>query len=102
MGLPIVSTTIGAEGLPVRDGIDLVLGDTPKDFAARVVELLSDEVRARAISARAAQLVRQHFGWGQAAARFADICENVISRRTISPKRREPAEIRLAPGSLKE
>jgi glycosyltransferase involved in cell wall biosynthesis len=102
MGLPIVSTTIGAEGLPVRDGLDLVLGDTPKDFAARVVELLSDEVRARAISVRAAELVRQHFGWGRAAARFADICENVISRRAILHKLREPGEIRLAPGSLKE
>ena len=39
MGRPVVSTTIGAEGLPVADGTDLVLADTPDRVADRFSEL---------------------------------------------------------------
>ncbi len=41
MEKPVVSTTIGAEGLPVNDGQELLLADTPAAFAAAVVRLLT-------------------------------------------------------------
>src|SRR5262249_31764722 len=41
MGLPLISTTIGAEGLPVRDGAELLLADAPEAFAAAVVRILT-------------------------------------------------------------
>lgn len=81
MELPIVSTTIGAEGLPVRDGVDLFLADTPEEFAGRVVALLQDEAHAQATGARAAALVRERFGWAQVATRFAEICADAIKLR---------------------
>jgi glycosyltransferase involved in cell wall biosynthesis len=81
MELPIVSTTIGAEGLPVRAAVDLFLADTPAEFADRVVELLQDEARAKETGARAAALVRERFGWGHVATRFADICADAVKLR---------------------
>lgn len=81
MELPIVSTTIGAEGLPVRAGVDLFLADTPAEFAGRVVALLQDEASAKAIGAQAAALVRERFGWAQVATRFAEICADAIKGR---------------------
>ncbi len=81
MELPIVSTTIGAEGLPVRAGVDLFLADTPAEFARRVVALLQDEASAKAIGAQAAALVRERFGWAQVATRFAEICADAIKGR---------------------
>src|SRR5258708_38841122 len=47
MEKPIVSTRIGAEGLSVRDGVDILLADTPGDFAEQVVGLLNNDSRAR-------------------------------------------------------
>ncbi len=48
---PVVSTSIGAEGLPVTSGEDCYLADSPQDFAARCLELLSDApLRARIAS----------------------------------------------------
>uniref|UniRef100_UPI00286A3B10 glycosyltransferase n=1 Tax=Armatimonas sp. TaxID=1872638 RepID=UPI00286A3B10 len=41
MGLPTVSTTIGAEGIEVTDGKDILLADTAEDFAAATLRLLS-------------------------------------------------------------
>lgn len=42
LGRPVVSTTIGAEGLDLRNGADILLADTPKDFARHCVALARD------------------------------------------------------------
>jgi GT2 family glycosyltransferase len=38
-GIPVVTTTIGAEGMGLEDGIDALIADTPEDFAGRIVQL---------------------------------------------------------------
>ena len=73
----IVSTTIGAEGLPVENGTELLLADTAEEFATAVVKVLGDNTFASELGARAASTVRQNFGWRQVAERFAAICEHV-------------------------
>lgn len=75
MEKPIVSTTVGAEGLPVRDESELLLADSPEDFATAVVRVLHDEEFAFHLGRRSATLVREQFGWNRVAQRFAEICE---------------------------
>ena len=75
MEKPIVSTTIGAEGLPVSDGRELRIADTPETFAASVVELLTNREAARKLGQQAGRVVRERFGWNGVAKRFAEICE---------------------------
>lgn len=74
----IVSTSIGAEGLPVADGKEIVLADTPEAFADAVIKLLQDEVLARDIGQQAAARVRRDFGWESVSDCFANICERYI------------------------
>ena len=78
----VVSTTVGAEGLPVRDGEELVLADTPEAFAEAVARLLTADDDARRLGAQAAESVRAQFGWERVAARFAEICERAHLART--------------------
>ena len=82
MGLPTVSTTIGAEGLPVVDGKHLLLADDPDTFAAACIALLRDPVRCRAMGDAADQYVRQNFGWDGVAHRFAELCQAAIPAAT--------------------
>ena len=77
----IVSTSIGAEGLPVTEGTEIVLADTPESFADAVVKLLKDRNLADEIGQRAAARVRKDFGWDTVADSFAGICERVISHK---------------------
>jgi glycosyltransferase involved in cell wall biosynthesis len=70
----IVSTSIGAEGLPVTDGKEIVLADTPEAFAEAVINLLRDENLAREIGQQAAARVRSEFGWESVSDSFAAIC----------------------------
>ncbi len=74
MEKPIVSTTIGAEGLPLQDGSELLIADTREDFAQAVVRVLSNQELANDLASRAATLARERFGWARAAARFGEIC----------------------------
>lgn len=81
MQRPVVSTTVGAEGLPVRHGEQLLIADGAETFAEAVVTLLLDPARASALAAAAAERVRREFGWGAIGAAFAEICEAVAARR---------------------
>ena len=81
MEKPVISTTVGAEGLPVSDGAELLLADTPEAFAERVLNVLTDEKLARELGARASATVRERFGWEGVAARFAEACERAVHLR---------------------
>jgi glycosyltransferase involved in cell wall biosynthesis len=81
MELPVVSTTVGAEGLPLKDGEEILLRDTPHEFAEAVVKLLNEKKSAKKIGLEAAKTVREKFGWRKVADDFAEICEQSIRRR---------------------
>jgi glycosyltransferase involved in cell wall biosynthesis len=85
MAKPIVSTTIGAEGLPVRDEAELLLADTPEEFSAAVVRLLEDEALAKRLGANGCRLVREKYSWTWAAKIFANICEQARERDKAAP-----------------
>jgi sugar transferase (PEP-CTERM/EpsH1 system associated) len=79
MGKAVVSTTLGAEGLPVASGDTLVLADAPADFAASVVALLADGPRRAALGARARGLVEQNFSSDVVGRQFEQICLQAVS-----------------------
>jgi polysaccharide biosynthesis protein PslH len=74
----IVSTSVGAEGLPVTDGTELRIADTPETFAAAVVDLLLHPELAKKVGQQAGQIVRERFGWSGVAKRFGEICEATV------------------------
>lgn len=80
MGKAIVTTSVGAEGLPVRDGEHLLIADSSTAFAESVVRLLRAPEYAATLGARAAELVRSRFGWEQAAKQFAELCGRLLRR----------------------
>lgn len=74
MEKPVVSTTIGAEGLPLTNGVELLLADEPETFGDAVVKVLNDPEYATELGQRAAATVRQKHGWRQATEDFIAIC----------------------------
>ena len=73
---PVVSTTVGAEGLPISSGETCYLADDPQDFADRCLELLADEDRRKRMAQAAWELVSTRFSWEHASRRFEQILEN--------------------------
>jgi glycosyltransferase involved in cell wall biosynthesis len=70
--LPVVSTAIGAEGLPVKDGKDILIADTPQSFAEACLTLLSDQKKRECLVREACVLVEAN-SWKQAADRFLQL-----------------------------
>jgi glycosyltransferase involved in cell wall biosynthesis len=67
MGKAIVSTSVGAEGLAVTDGVHLLLADSPEDFARRTVELLQSPDLRATLGRNGRKLVEERYGWDCAA-----------------------------------
>jgi sugar transferase (PEP-CTERM/EpsH1 system associated) len=63
LGRPVVSTSIGCEGLDVIDGEHLFIADHPEDFAEKTVRLLTDEPLRQSIINRARELVVSRYDW---------------------------------------
>ncbi|NOX36451.1 MAG: glycosyltransferase [Calditrichaeota bacterium] len=80
----IVSTRVGAEGLPLEDRRHIYLADAPEDFARDVITLLRDADERTRIGKQARQYVYENFRWEKVADVFASICEMVVNQKNQS------------------
>lgn len=60
-GRPVVSTTLGAEGLQFRDGVEILLRDTPATFAAACIDLLRNPAMAERIALSGRSVVERFY-----------------------------------------
>jgi polysaccharide biosynthesis protein PslH len=73
MGKAIVCTSVGSEGLPLTDGQNVVIADTPERFSDGVIELLGNPEKRMKMEVAARQFVRQNCSWEGVAKRFAEV-----------------------------
>jgi polysaccharide biosynthesis protein PslH len=73
--VPVVSTHVGAEGLAVEDGANILFADTAAEFAGRCLHLLSDPALGRRLSENAWEMVATRFSWDRIADEFLGILE---------------------------
>ncbi|HZY44363.1 MAG TPA: glycosyltransferase [Anaerolineae bacterium] len=62
-GLPIISTTIGCEGIDVTDQQDILIADEPAAFAGAVITMLTDNDLAQRLADQGRQLVARRYNW---------------------------------------
>jgi glycosyltransferase involved in cell wall biosynthesis len=62
-GIPVVSTTVGAEGLPVRPEDNIILADTPPAMAEAISGLLDSPIRRERLGSAGRRLLEQAFTW---------------------------------------
>lgn len=79
MGLPVVSTSIGAEGLEAEDGIHLLIADTPGEFARAVIDVLSDSDLAASIGKAGRHMVCERYSWQTTGKRMLDLYRNQLA-----------------------
>jgi glycosyltransferase involved in cell wall biosynthesis len=92
MGIPVVSSTIGAEGLPVKDGGNIYIADDPDTFARRVVALLDDASLAHSIGQAGKAMVSEKFSWESAVSQFDRMCARAIAPSQPDSVRRHSAQ----------
>jgi len=86
----VVSTSVGAEGLDVHHGKDVILADNPKAFAEAVLMLLKDGDVRRRYERAAADLARG-YDWPVVGAKFEEVLEKVTGRAALAQGRQYTA-----------
>lgn len=62
-GLPVISTTVGVEGLDVRNGVDVIIEDDVNNFASKIIDLLGDDDKRAKMRNSARLLASEKYGW---------------------------------------
>ena len=83
LGSPIVSTTVGAEGLGLEHGRELLLADTPGELAGAAVRLLNDPVLRDQLARQARRTALERFSWDAVARKLETVHASVMS--PVSP-----------------
>jgi glycosyltransferase involved in cell wall biosynthesis len=78
MAKAMVSTSMGAEGLEVTDGRDLILADNAEQFGSAILQLLRDSELRRKYEQAAAALAAQ-YDWSHISRRFADVLQEAAA-----------------------
>jgi glycosyltransferase involved in cell wall biosynthesis len=84
MASPVVSTSLGAEGLEAVAGQHLLIADDPAEFAAAVNRILSEPELAARLGAEGRALVSESYSWQGAAKSLARFFQQVVASRDES------------------
>ncbi len=76
-GKPIVSTRMGAEGFPVTPGVELMLADTPNEFATAILTLLTQPQRRERL-AQAARSFARRYDWRRVVPAFYEVYDGLL------------------------
>lgn len=78
-GVPVVSTELGAQGIPYKDGENMLIANSPEEIARGVVRLLTNRELHENISKNARKLVEQKFSWQKGVEILERVIEDVVA-----------------------
>ena len=89
-GLPVVTTTVGAEGLDLRPGQDALIADTAEDFARAIVRLYTDAACWRSLAAQGRSHILQKFSQERLGLQISRMLNRA---RLVQPQPYDPAHV---------
>jgi glycosyltransferase involved in cell wall biosynthesis len=84
-GRPVVTTSIGNEGIDAVDGRDIAIRDTPEEFRMEAVRLLRSAEARRAMGDSARRFVRDRFSWERILTQYEEIVTGDGNRTQTDP-----------------
>jgi len=82
-GLPVVTTTIGAEGIGLKNEINALISDEPEEFADSVIRLYSNEELWNGISLNAVEHIESNYSKEAVSRKIAELFASLKSARNI-------------------
>lgn len=86
-GVPVVTTTYGNEGIRAKPGKEILIADTPKDFASCVIQLLNNPELRKKIAFNGKRFVKENFNWGHIIDMLESDYETLSKHRSKSKHR---------------
>lgn len=76
-GLPVVTTSIGIGGTNAKDGVDVIIRNSPEEIAKAAIDLINNPDLARNLSENAKKLVKEKYDWDPIAKKLSGIYEEL-------------------------
>jgi glycosyltransferase involved in cell wall biosynthesis len=80
MGVPVISTTIGAEGITYAEGKEIIIADEENDFVNKIIALLKDKNKRERLSVEARNLAVLKYDWDVIGNKMESFLKNEIVR----------------------
>ena len=84
IGRPVVSTRLGAEGIPASDGKNIILADKPDDFVKGIANLISNTELYQRIQENARKLMEDYYAWDKGVAQLEAVLEDMMSKPPLA------------------
>jgi glycosyltransferase involved in cell wall biosynthesis len=81
-GLPVVSTTIGAEGIVFQEGENILIANTPEAFASAVVQVLTDRSVGDRLRAAGRHWVEERYNWRRIYSAWDEVYQRLLAGTT--------------------
>lgn len=85
MARPVVSTYQGAEGLDVTDGLNILLADSPEEFAEHIFALLADPLLGKRLGSAGRNLVETKYDWKTCLSRVENFYRALLRNALMAP-----------------
>jgi glycosyltransferase involved in cell wall biosynthesis len=69
-GINVITTQLGKEGIPAKDGEELLVANTKEEFAGKIIDFFNNKFDAEMISLKGKELVKQNYIWENIAEKF--------------------------------
>jgi glycosyltransferase involved in cell wall biosynthesis len=83
IGIPVVTTSKGAEGLAAVSGVHLLIADSSSEFADAVVAVLKDDHLSETLSVNGKNFAKEKYDWQSVMPRFLQYVENISGNKTL-------------------
>jgi glycosyltransferase involved in cell wall biosynthesis len=80
-GIPVVSTSVGAEGLAVNHGVNILLADTPEEMIQALMDLYRSHEMSRRLSEAGRELVRTRYDWSVIGSALREVHRGLLQSR---------------------
>lgn len=79
MAMPIVTTTVGAEGIEIENGVDVIIADEKNEFIDGINRLLGSHETRRLFSENVRKIAEREYGWDAIGTSMIDVYEDIIN-----------------------
>ena len=77
MGIPVVTTSIGAENIDAENEKEWIIEDTPNEFSKAVIKLLNDEKLREEMGLNSSAFINKSYTWNVTKAKFAELLDSI-------------------------
>ena len=89
IGRPVVSTSLGAQGVPVHQRENIIIADTPDEFAQGVLDAMNDDPLFDRIRLKARKMVEENYAWEKGVQIMEEALERMLKEKPLA-KSKEP------------